>query len=97
MQKRCVGNTAFADELPDSSVLSVKSVIIGVIDWLSGNIIGISVIPDILPVTDSKVSIGYLMTSATDGNRHRLGSVTERLRLSLNIFKMSKCQLTFRL
>ncbi len=35
---------AFADELPDSSVLSVKfieSVVIGAIDWLSGTIGGI--------------------------------------------------------
>jgi hypothetical protein len=32
MQKRWVGNTAFAKELPDSSVLSVKSVAIGVIN-----------------------------------------------------------------
>jgi hypothetical protein len=32
MQKRWVGNTAFANELPDSSVLSVKSVVISVID-----------------------------------------------------------------
>jgi hypothetical protein len=42
------------------------SIAIDVINWLLGTIVGIGVIPDILPVTDSKVSIGYLMTSATD-------------------------------
>jgi hypothetical protein len=32
MQKELVGNTAFAEELPDSSVSSMKSVLIGAID-----------------------------------------------------------------
>jgi hypothetical protein len=68
MQKRWVGNTAFADELPYSSVLSVKFiewVVMGAIDLLSGTIVGIGVVPDKLSVTDSKVSIGNLMTPVT--------------------------------
>jgi len=47
--KRWVGNTAFAGELPDSSVLLVKFiefVVIGAIDWLSGTIGGIGEVPD---------------------------------------------------
>ncbi len=88
MQKRWVGNTAFAKELPDSSVLSVKSVAIGVINWLSGNVGGIGVRPNILSVTDAKISIGYPRTSVTkkkiriESYRHRLRSVTECPRLS---------------
>ncbi len=81
--KKLVGNTVFAEELPDSSVLSVFIDVIGVIDWLSGTIGGIGVSPDILPATGSKVSISYPRTSASEKRgriesyRHRLWSVTE--------------------
>ncbi len=67
---------------------SMSSVVIGVIDWLSGTIGGIGVRPDILPATGSKVSIGYPRTSASDKRgriesyRHRLRSVTECPRLT---------------
>ncbi len=84
-----VGNTAFAtEEFSDSSVLSVRSVVIVEIDWLSGTIGGIGGVPDTFSVTDSKVSIGYPMTSATDRKgrielyHHRLWSVIECPRLS---------------
>jgi hypothetical protein len=59
MQKIWVGNSAFAKELPYSSVLLVKLVDIGAIG-------GIDEVPVTFSVTDSKVSIGYLMTSATN-------------------------------
>jgi hypothetical protein len=46
IQKIWVGNTGLADEWPNSSVLSMKSVIIGAIDWLSGGISGIGEVPN---------------------------------------------------
>ncbi len=82
MRKKLVGNTVFAEELPDSSVLSVFIDVIGsigVIDWLSGTIGGIGVRPDILPTTGSKVSIGYPRTSASN-KRGRIESYCHRLR-----------------
>jgi hypothetical protein len=88
MQKRWVGNTGFAEELPDSLVLSVKSVVIGAIDRLLGTIGGIGEVPDTFSVTYSKVSIVYPMTSATNSKVrfesycHRLQSVTQCPRLS---------------
>jgi hypothetical protein len=57
---------------------------------LSGNIGSIGEVPDTFSVTDSKVSIGYPMTSATDRKgrielyRHRLRSVTKCHRLKLH-------------
>ncbi len=80
--KTWVGNTAFASELPDYSVLLVKFielVVIGTIDRLLG---GIGGVPDKFPVTDPKVSIGNSMTSVADPNfqinlyRHRLPSAS---------------------
>ncbi len=86
-----VGNTAFAEELSDSSVVSVKSVVIGAIDWLSGTIGGIVEVPDTFSVTDSKVGICYPVTWATnrkvriESYCHWLQSVTECPRLSINL------------
>jgi hypothetical protein len=79
---------------------SMSSVVISVIDLLSGTIGGISVRPDILPATGSKVSIGYPRTSASDKRgriesyRHRLRSVTECPRLRYSLFENMKlkCQ-----
>ncbi len=75
----------------------IESVVIGAIDWLSGTIICIGVVPDTFLVTNSKVSIGDPMTSVTDSKVsiesycHRLPSVTEcsRLRNSHNIFPVN--------
>jgi hypothetical protein len=47
--KRWIGNTAFANELPDTTVLVVKtieSVVIGAIDQQSGTMDGIGEVPD---------------------------------------------------
>jgi hypothetical protein len=49
MEQRWVGNTAFANELPDSLVVLVKFIElvgIGAINYLSGTIIGIGGVPD---------------------------------------------------
>jgi len=55
---------------------------------LSGNIVGIGVIPVILPVTDSKVSLCYLVTLATNRKvrikLYRRRSVTECPKLNLD-------------
>jgi hypothetical protein len=69
MEQRWVGNTAFANELPDSLVVLVKFielVVIGAIDCLSGTIIGIGGVANTFLVTNSKVGIGDPMTSVPD-------------------------------
>ncbi len=66
--KKIVGNTAFADELPNSSVLLVKfieSEVIGDIDWLLSTISGIAEVPDKILVTKSKVGIKSVSSSAS--------------------------------
>ena len=104
MEQRWVGNTAFANELPDSLVLSVtffELVGIGAINCLSGTIIGIGGVPNKFSVADSKVGIGDPMTSAPDPNlqikpyHHRLPSITEYPRvkfLDKNILILHKRQ-----
>ncbi len=92
MEQRWVGNTAFADELPDSLVLSVKFIElvgIGAINCLSGTIIGIGGVPNNFLFADSKVGISDTMTSVPDPNlqikpyHHWLPLVTEYPRVNL--------------